>query len=125
MTDQKNNRGWFKKGVSGNPKGRPRGSRNQSSLFEDIVNAPVPVTENGKRKIITKREASLIQLANKAASGDLRATKMLEDMYERYCKEKTLRPRASSESVASVGPITEEEAAKRYHEALKRATADE
>lgn len=125
MTDQKNNRGWFKKGVSGNPKGRPKGSRNQSSLLEEVINALVSVTENGKKKMITKREAALIQLVNKAAGGDLRATKMLEDMYERHCKEKILRPQEVSPSTASAGPVTEEEAAKRYHEALKRATADE
>jgi Family of unknown function (DUF5681) len=37
----------------------------------------VSINENGKRKVITKTEAALKQLSNKAASGDLRAIKEL------------------------------------------------
>lgn len=109
MTDEaQNNRGWFKKGVSGNPKGRPKGARNKSNILEEIVNALVPVTENGKRKMITKREAALIQLANKAASGDLSATKMLEDIYGRHCKENPFSLRMLLEPSASIELATEE-----------------
>ncbi len=64
---KKNNAGWFKKGASGNPRGRPKGAKNQATLLEAIVNALIPVTENGRKKMISKREAALIQLANKAA----------------------------------------------------------
>ena len=38
------------------------------------------VTENGKRRQITKREAIATQMVNKSAGADLRATKMLFDM---------------------------------------------
>ena len=40
----------------------------------------VTVTENGKRRQVTKREAVIAQLVNKSASAELRATKMLIDM---------------------------------------------
>jgi len=40
----------------------------------------VTVTENGKRRQITKREAIATQMVNKSAGADLRATKMLFDM---------------------------------------------
>jgi Family of unknown function (DUF5681) len=59
----------FKKG-SGNPNGRPRGSRTSSTLLEQALSELVVVTENGQRKKITKGEAMLKQLVNKAASGD-------------------------------------------------------
>ena len=38
------------------------------------------LTENGKRRQVTKREAVIAQLVNKSASAELRATKMLIDM---------------------------------------------
>ena len=67
----------FKKGISGNPKGRPKGSVSLSTVVQRTSREPVSINENGKRKIITKAEAALKQLSNKAASGDLRAIKEL------------------------------------------------
>jgi hypothetical protein len=63
----------FHQGQSGNPRGRPKGSRNLSTLMAKALNEPVVISENGKRKRITKREAVLKQLVNKAASGDAKA----------------------------------------------------
>jgi Family of unknown function (DUF5681) len=67
----------FGKGHSGNPRGRPKGSRNLSTLLDGALNERVIVSENGKRKRITKREAILKQLVNKAASGDPKSIHML------------------------------------------------
>ena len=67
----------FQKGRSGNPKGRPRGRRNMSTLLSDALNGSVVVVENGRRKKITKREAIVTQLVNKSASADLKATQMV------------------------------------------------
>jgi replication-associated recombination protein RarA len=63
----------FKKGHSGNPKGRPKGKRNLASVLEKTLHEKVIINENGRRKTITKLEAAVKQLVNKAASGDLRA----------------------------------------------------
>jgi hypothetical protein len=67
----------FAKGQSGNPRGRPRGSLNLTTLLEGALNERVIITENGKRKRITKREAILKQLVNRAASGDPKSIQML------------------------------------------------
>lgn len=67
----------FRKGRSGNPKGRPRGSQNLSSVVAKVGRERVKVTSERGSHSITKLEASLIQLANKAASGDLRAIRDL------------------------------------------------
>lgn len=66
----------FQKGQSGNPKGRQKGCKNLSTLMERVLDETVTIKENGSQKIITKREAFLKQLVNKAASGDLRSIQL-------------------------------------------------
>lgn len=65
----------FKKGQSGNPKGRPKGSRNLSTVLGHVSREKVRVTENGKVRTMTKSEAMVRQLIAKALAGDLRAIK--------------------------------------------------
>jgi hypothetical protein len=67
----------FKPGQSGNAAGRPRGAKNFAAAIEEELQARVTVTENGKRKRISKREIIAKHLVNKAASGDLRAIPLL------------------------------------------------
>ncbi len=69
--------GQFKKGQSGNPRGRSKGSKNFSTVVESTLNQPVEVNENGRRKTITKEQAMMTQLINKAAAGDARATQQV------------------------------------------------
>lgn len=70
----------FKKGQSGNPKGRPKGRLNVATLFVKTLRERVVINENGQRKTVTKLEAALKQLVNKAASGELRALRQLVEL---------------------------------------------
>ena len=70
----------FKKGQSGNPHGRPKGSKNLTTLLGEALNEPVIVAENGGRRKITMREAIIKQLVKRSATADLRAIKILLDM---------------------------------------------
>ena len=70
----------FKKGQSGNPKGRPAGAKNLSTLLSEALNEPVVVTENGGHRKITKRQAIIKQLVNQSATADWRAIKILLDL---------------------------------------------
>lgn len=63
----------FKPGESGNPKGRPKGAKNFATVIAQELDGRVPVTENGRRKKISKREAIAKQVINRAAGGDLKA----------------------------------------------------
>jgi hypothetical protein len=67
----------FKKGVSGNPRGRPKGARNFASIVAATLGERVVVNENGRRKRITKLEAAFKQLVNRAAGGEARSIQML------------------------------------------------
>jgi len=67
----------FKKGQSGNPAGRPKGQPNLATELEKALREKVVINENGQRKIISKLQAAVTQLVNKAASGDLRALQQL------------------------------------------------
>lgn len=67
----------FKKGQSGNKKGRPKNSKNTYVLLDEILRQTIPITENGKLMHISKRNAVLIHLVNKAVKGDLKATNAL------------------------------------------------
>jgi hypothetical protein len=72
--------GQFQKGVSGNPRGRPRGSLNMATVLSKALREKVLVHEKGRRKLLSKFEIALRQLVNKAAAGDLRAIRQLADL---------------------------------------------
>jgi Family of unknown function (DUF5681) len=65
--------GQFVKGKSGNPKGRPKGSKNLATILEKIGQERITVTEQGRQRTITKKEAIMLQLTNKGVSGDIKA----------------------------------------------------
>jgi hypothetical protein len=67
----------FKKGQSGNPRGRPKGTLNMATVLERTLREKVVLNENGRRKTVTKLEAAIKQLTNKAASGELKALQLL------------------------------------------------
>jgi hypothetical protein len=68
----------FKKGQSGNPGGRS--AKSLPALLAKALDETVVVTNDGRRRKLTKREAIVAQMVDKSASADLRATKMLIDM---------------------------------------------
>lgn len=67
----------FQKGQCANPKGRPKGSPNLTTIIARAAREKITVVVNGKRRKITKLEAAMTQLANQAAAGDQRAIQIL------------------------------------------------
>jgi hypothetical protein len=72
----------FKKGSSGNPRGRPGGSKNLGTLLNEALNERVVVVENDRRRKISKRQVIIAQLVNRSAKADLRAIKMILDIQQ-------------------------------------------
>jgi replication-associated recombination protein RarA len=76
----RDSRGRFPPGQSGNRNGRPKKPRTVSEAIITAMNKTVAANENGRKRRIRKLDAAATQIANKGASGDLRAGKMLLDM---------------------------------------------
>jgi hypothetical protein len=74
----------FQKGRSGNLSGRRRADPSIPAVFRRVAKQTVRTNgQNGAHRM-TKLEASITQLMNKAATGDLRATKVLMQMASRF-----------------------------------------
>jgi hypothetical protein len=84
----------FKPGASANAAGRPKGVKNFATILVNALDAKITVTENGKRKRISKREAIITQLVNKSAAADLRATQLLLNVMEK-AEAKAAPPRTA------------------------------
>jgi hypothetical protein len=86
----------FKKGVSGNPRGRCKGKKNFATVFMKAMTKSVIITENGKRRKISKLDAAVTQLANDAARGDKKAIQLAFSLLQ------TLEPATQSQSPREV-----------------------
>jgi hypothetical protein len=73
----------FKPGKSGNPKGRPTGSRNLATDFADELSQKITVREGGQTQKLTKQRALIKSLMAKALSGDTKASSAVLGLYAR------------------------------------------
>lgn len=74
----------FTSGKSGNPRGRPKGSRSVGAVLQDIIQQKIAVTEKGKTRRIPVLEVMLRRLANDAMRSDAKAMKLLLSLIDRY-----------------------------------------
>jgi len=68
----------FQKGKSGNPRGKPKGSRSTAALVEEELNRLVEVTEDGRTRKISLRQVIVRAQIAKAAKGSVRHAEWLE-----------------------------------------------
>jgi len=91
----------FKPGKSGNPRGRPKGSRPVGAVLQQILGQRIAVTENGKTRRLPALEVMLRRLANDAMRNDPPALKLILTLVDRYGE--------SGESTLSVDEILSED----------------
>lgn len=73
----------FKKGTSGNPNGRPKGSKNFFTLLEQELNQKVVVNEGGRRRSVTRMQAMVMRMVGAALQGEPKAVTALIDILRR------------------------------------------
>ena len=108
----------FKAGQSGNPSGRPKGTLNLATVLERTLREKVAIEENGQRKILTKLEAAIKQLTDKATSGDLKAVQLLATLV-RSAEERSVEADVPSLAVDDLDEKVVLEILKRLEAALK------
>ena len=63
----------FKPGESGNPKGRPKGSKNFRTLIRRAMTAPISIQEGSRTRRVSKLEAVVLRQVQSALKGYDRA----------------------------------------------------
>jgi hypothetical protein len=83
----------FRKGTSGNPRGRPKGSKNLSTYIMEAARDHVSATVAGRSRKISKIQATAMQLATQAAGGNQAAMgKFLDWVDEIETRAAAVRP---------------------------------
>jgi hypothetical protein len=86
--------GRFRKGVSGNPKGRPRAQRDPSvSAFDIVIDRTLTVTQNGEPREVTVEEALQHKTYQDAIAGNRSARREVLKMIAKREAWLAARPR--------------------------------
>jgi Family of unknown function (DUF5681) len=63
----------FKKGTSGNPRGRPKHSKNMKTIIREALTSPVTVREGERTRRVSKIEGIVLRQVEAALKGDEKA----------------------------------------------------
>ena len=74
----------FRKGKSGNPKGRPKGAKGVRTIVNAALDETIRVAENGRPRDMRKRQAILLAMIAKAIKGDVRAASLVVRLMEAH-----------------------------------------
>jgi hypothetical protein len=72
----------FKPNQSGNPAGRPKGSKNTATLVRQSLDRKIRVVRDGEEIWMTRREAGVEQQVNKSLKGDTKAFQLVSQLDE-------------------------------------------
>lgn len=81
----------FKKGESGNPKGRPKGSRSLQNILIEELKSSITIHENGRSKTVKKGEVIAKQMVNKAMAGDHKAANLVLGVSQQHEYQEALK----------------------------------
>ena len=74
----------FKKGQSGNPRGRKKGAKTFVTMLRAQVGQKIKISVGGKVRTVPLAEAFLMNLCRRALEGDRVATAQLLSLMQRY-----------------------------------------
>ena len=71
----------FRPGQSGNPRGRPKGAKNEAVILGQLLNRKITVREGGGLRKISVLEAILLRFAEDALKGNVKTAAFLFNRY--------------------------------------------
>jgi Family of unknown function (DUF5681) len=71
----------FQPGESGNPKGRPKGAKNESTILREILARKIETRSGGRVRKITILEAILLRMTEDSLKGNIRSAAFLLNRY--------------------------------------------
>lgn len=71
----------FKPGQSGNPKGRPRGAKNEATILHNIFNRQIEMREGGRVRKVSVLEGMLLRFTDDALKGNPKSAAFLLNRY--------------------------------------------
>jgi hypothetical protein len=71
----------FKPGQCGNPRGRPKGSKNEATILDGILNRKIDIRQGGTSRKITVLEAILLRFTEDAMKGNPKSAVFLLNRY--------------------------------------------
>jgi hypothetical protein len=80
----------FQKGRSGNPKGRPKKSLDFDHELIRASNSFMTITENGRRKRVSKHNVTIMQLLKQAMTGNIQAARIYLERREKALERAAL-----------------------------------
>lgn len=105
----------FQKGTSGNPQGRPKGTRNIKSIIMDEMNSSI-TNKNGE--VITKRELLARSLVHKSLQGNARDLHRIYELLTQLDKEKATEQMMNELMESLEDSELNDEAFDAYHTAI-------
>ena len=106
MADKLDNLKPFEKGESGNPNGRPKGSRNRSTIAKQWLEVSQKIKNpiTGKEEDLEQQDIMTLALIKKARNGDVSAYKELMDSaYGKIMQPTDITTKGDSLNVINIG----------------------
>ena len=109
----------FKPGQSGNPKGRPKGSKNFATILQQQLTKKITITVDGKPRRVTVQEVIARRLATDSMKGTTKAMELLIRLTSTKSDE------GAGKDVASETVLPDKEALRRIHKRITKLVGEE
>jgi len=109
----------FKPGQSGNPKGRPKGSKNFATILQQQLTKKITITVDGKPRRVTVQEVIARRLATDSMKGTTKAMELLIRLTS------TKSDDGGGKDVASETALPDKEALRRIHKRIAKIVGEE